>query len=165
MNDSPLSGILLLNKPVGVTSNGALQRVKHLLKAKKAGHTGSLDPLARGMLPICIGSEATKFSSYLLNADKWYEFSIQLGICTSTGDAEGEVIARHPVGNYTVEEIESILQKFLGEIEQVPPMFSAVKQNGKPLYELARQGMSVERVKRKVRINKLQLLDKQDDKI
>lgn len=160
-----LSGILLLDKPVGITSNGALQQVKRLLKVKKAGHTGSLDPLASGMLPICLGSEATKFSSYLLDADKQYEFSIQLGVCTTTGDAEGEVIARNSVPAYSLAKIESVLKTFLGEIEQTPPMFSAIKQNGRPLYELARQGITVEREKRKVCIKKLQLIDKQAEQL
>lgn len=162
---SSLSGILLLDKPVGITSNGALQQVKRLLKAKKAGHTGSLDPLASGMLPICVGGEATKFSSYLLDADKQYEFCVQLGICTTTGDAEGEITARNPVPEYSLEKIESVLRTFLGEIEQIPPMFSAIKQNGRPLYELARQGITVEREKRKVHIKKLQLIDKQPEQL
>lgn len=159
------NGILLLDKPIGITSNGALQRVKRLLGLKKAGHTGSLDPLATGMLPLCVGSEATKFSSYLLNADKRYEVWAQLGVCTTTGDAEGEVTKTQAVKNYSVKEIECVLQQFSGEIEQIPPMFSAIKQNGRPLYELARQGITVEREKRTVHIYELELLERQDDKL
>lgn len=159
---SAISGILLLDKPIGMTSNAALQRVKHLLGVKKAGHTGSLDPLATGMLPLCL-DEGTKLSDYILGADKHYEFCIQLGLCTTTGDAEGEIIARYPIKNYRLAEINAVLQTFSGEIEQVPPMFSAIKQNGKPLYELARKGISVEREKRKVHIYDMQLLNQGDE--
>ncbi len=162
---SNFSGILLLDKPLGITSNAALQRVKRLLKANKAGHTGNLDPLATGMLPICVGSEATKFSSYLLAADKQYEVCIQLGISTTTGDAEGEIVTRSQVKHYSPAKLLSVLQTFSGEIEQIPPMFSAIKQNGKPLYELARKGITVERSKRKVHIYDLQLLDQQAETI
>jgi tRNA pseudouridine55 synthase len=160
-----LSGILLLDKPVGITSNGALQHVKRLLKVKKAGHTGSLDPLASGMLPLCIGGEATKFSSYLLNADKRYEVWAQLGVRTTTGDAEGEVIAERPVEPFALQSVESILSTFVGEIDQIPPMFSAIKQNGRPLYELARQGIIVEREKRQVHIYDLSLLEIRADQL
>lgn len=159
------SGILLLDKPLGMTSNGALQRVKYLLKVKKAGHTGSLDPLATGMLPLCLGGEATKFSSYLLDADKKYEVCLQLGACTTTGDAEGEVTLRRPVLDYSLADINQVLAEFLGEIEQIPPMFSAIKQQGRPLYELARQGITVERAKRPVVIYSLVLLDHQSDRL
>src|SRR5260221_14379346 len=118
-----INGILLLDKPEGLTSNGALQRVKRLFAAKKAGHTGSLDPLATGMLPICFG-EATKFSQYLLEADKTYLVSAKLGVRTTTGDAEGEVIASRPVANFTVQQLDHAFNHFRGEIEQVPSMYS-----------------------------------------
>jgi tRNA pseudouridine55 synthase len=158
------SGIFLLDKPYGMTSNAALQQVKRLLRVKKAGHTGSLDPLATGMLPLCL-DKATKLSSWLLNADKEYEVHAQLGVCTATGDAEGEVTQRYDIRAYTQDEIFAVLQTFRGEIEQIPPMFSALKQNGKPLYELARQGITVERSKRKVRIDRLNLIDRSEDKL
>lgn len=152
------SGILLLDKPFGITSNAALQQVKKSLRIKKAGHTGSLDPLATGMLPICI-DEATKFSGYLLDADKQYEVCAQLGACTTTGDAEGEVTARYPVPLYSDSKILSVLEKFSGKIDQMPPMFSAIKKNGRPLYELARQGITIERDVRSVDIYQLNLLE------
>lgn len=165
MNDFNFSsGILLLDKPLGITSNAALQQVKKILKIKKAGHTGSLDPLATGMLPICL-KEATKFSDYLLNADKQYEVCAQLGACTTTGDAEGEITARSPVKSFSDAEIQSILESFSGEIEQLPPMYSALKLNGKPLYELARQGITVERSKRKIQIHSLKLMALQGDQL
>lgn len=150
-----INGILLLDKSIGLTSNGALQRVKHLLGAKKAGHTGSLDPLATGMLPICFG-EATKFSQYLLESDKQYRVLVKLGEKTTTGDAEGIVMATKPVTNMTLERITEALHGFTGEIQQIPPMFSAIKQNGKPLYELARLGIEVERAARTVTIFSVQ---------
>lgn len=160
-----ISGILLLDKPIGMTSNGALQHVKKLLGVKKAGHTGSLDPLACGMLPLCIGPEATKFSMYLLNADKRYEVLAQLGVCTTTGDAEGEVTARQTVRAYTTSEVQSVLSQFMGEIKQIPPMFSAIKQNGVPLYKLAREGITVKREERAVQIYSLELIDMQRDQL
>lgn len=150
-----INGILLLDKSIGLTSNGALQRVKHLFSAKKAGHTGSLDPLATGMLPICFG-EATKFSQYLLESDKQYRVLVKLGERTTTGDAEGEIIATKPVDNITLENIVTVAQQFMGKIQQIPPMFSAIKQNGKPLYELARKGIEVERAARTVKIYSIQ---------
>lgn len=146
-----IHGILLLNKPIKWSSNGVLQRVKRLFQAKKAGHTGSLDPLATGMLPICFG-EATKFSQFLLDADKIYDVVALLGVQTSTGDGEGEVIAEHSVTHITQEQIKTVLQNFLGEIEQVPPMHSALKHEGQPLYKLARKGVEVERKARTVTI-------------
>jgi tRNA pseudouridine55 synthase len=149
-----INGILLLDKSIGVSSNGALQRVKYLFNAKKAGHTGSLDPLATGMLPICFG-EATKFSQYLLESDKHYRARVTLGVKTLTGDSEGEVIATKPVVNITAELIDATIKKFLGKIQQIPPMFSALKHQGKPLYELARQGVEVERKPRTVEIYSL----------
>ena len=146
-----VNGILLLDKPIGITSNGALQRMKHLFKAKKAGHTGSLDPMATGMLPLCFG-EATKFSQFLLDSDKTYCVTGQLGVCTATGDREGEITATTPVIDMTLSRIEGVIQKFMGEIEQIPPMFSALKVQGKPLYELARQGIEIERKPRRITI-------------
>jgi tRNA pseudouridine55 synthase len=156
-----INGVLLLDKPIQMTSNGALQRVKRLFGAKKAGHTGSLDPLATGMLPICFG-EATKFSQFLLDSDKCYQVSAQLGVKTRTGDAEGEVISRRPVC-VTIEKIAMVLRQFEGLIQQIPPMFSALKVEGRPLYQLARQGIDIPRKARPVTIHRLQLLDHQDD--
>ncbi len=153
----PVNGILLLNKPAGISSNHALQQVKHLFQAQKAGHTGSLDPLASGMLPICFG-EATKFSSFLLNADKRYTTTATLGITTTTGDSEGEILKRETPPALEKELIEATLNKFRGSIEQVPPMFSALKHQGKPLYELARQGIEIKRKSRKVNIHQLTLI-------
>ena len=151
-----VSGVLILDKPYGMSSNAALQKVRWLLNAEKAGHTGSLDPLATGVLPLCFG-EATKFSQYLLDADKGYETLAQLGVTTSTGDAEGEVTERREV---TVgrEDIEALLPRFRGEIKQIPPMYSALKKDGQPLYKLARAGEVVEREARSVTIARLDLL-------
>lgn len=151
-----VDGIILLDKPLGFTSNAALQKVRWLLNAEKAGHTGSLDPLATGVLPLCFG-EATKFSQYLLDADKGYETVAQLGVTTTTGDAEGDVLERRPV---TVgrTEIEALLPRFRGEIKQIPPMYSALKKDGQPLYKLARAGEVVEREARSVTIARLELL-------
>ena len=137
-----VSGIILLDKPRGFTSNAALQKVRWLLNAEKAGHTGSLDPLATGVLPLCFG-EATKFSQYLLDADKAYETVMQLGVTTTTADAEGEVLERKPV-MVTPEQLEALLPQFRGDILQVPPMYSALKRDGQPLYKLARAGEGVE---------------------
>jgi tRNA pseudouridine55 synthase len=147
-----------------VTSNKALQRVKAIFFAQKAGHTGSLDPLATGMLPICFG-EATKVSNYLLDADKRYRFTCQLGVVTNTGDAEGEIIERHDVPELDEQIIETILQEFRGEIEQVPPMYSALKHNGERLYDLARQGIEVERKPRTVKMYELRLLSFQGSEL
>ena len=149
----PLHGVLLLDKPKGISSNDALQKVKWLLRAEKAGHTGTLDPLATGLLPICLGA-ATKFSQMHLDADKQYEAIAQLGIKTSTGDAEGEVIAKREV-IVTDDLLQSVLKRFLGSIEQVPPMHSALKKDGKALYEYARAGLEVERLARIVTIHAL----------
>ena len=154
----PVNGILLLDKPQGITSNGALQQVKRLFGAEKAGHTGSLDPIATGVLPICFG-EATKFSRYLLEADKRYLATLQLGISTATGDSEGEITRTRPVARRTRDDLEFVLSKYTGEIEQIPSMFSAIKQNGQPLYKLARQGIEVERKARKITIASLQLIE------
>lgn len=151
-----VNGVLVLDKPRGMSSNQALQKVRWLLNAEKAGHTGSLDPLATGVLPLCFG-EATKFSQYLLDADKAYETVAQLGVTTTTGDAEGEVVEQHEV---TVgrEAVEAVLPRFRGDIEQVPPMYSALKKDGQPLYKLARAGEVVEREARSVTIARLDLL-------
>lgn len=151
-----VNGILLLDKPANITSNGALQRVKRLFNAKKAGHTGSLDPIATGMLPLCFG-EGTKFSQFLLESDKTYAVTAKLGIQTNTGDSEGDIIATQPVVDVTKERIESVMSRFVGEIDQVPPMFSAIKYQGKPLYELARKGIEVERKSRRINIFSLKL--------
>lgn len=152
-----VNGILLLDKPAGMSSNGILQQVKRLFRAKKAGHTGSLDPIATGMLPLCFG-EATKFSQFLLDSNKTYHVTAKLGVQTTTGDREGEVIATRPLVNVTRERIESVMQQFVGEIEQVPPMFSALKHNGQPLYKLARKGIEVERKARVITIFSIQLI-------
>jgi len=157
-----INGILLLDKPLHLTSNGALQRIKRLFGAKKAGHTGSLDPLATGMLPLCFG-EATKVSQFLLDSDKSYHVEVKLGIRTTTSDAEGEVIETRPVIDIDADKIEEVLARFIGPIQQVPPMFSALKHNGKPLYELARQGLSVERKSREVFIHSSRLVSCEKD--
>jgi tRNA pseudouridine55 synthase len=146
----------LLDKPVGITSNAALQEVKRLYHAAKAGHTGSLDPLADGLLPICFG-EATKMSAFLLDADKKYWVRVQLGVTTTTADAEGEVVERRPVEGIDEERVAGVLEEFRGEIQQLPPMYSAVKHKGQRLYELARQGLEVERTPRTVTIYSLTL--------
>jgi tRNA pseudouridine55 synthase len=151
-------GILLLDKPIGMTSNAALQQIKHHFAAKKAGHTGSLDPLATGMLPLCLG-EATKFSQFLLEADKVYSVSARLGIKTATADGEGEIIAEREIGEITEHRLLEMMKKFLGEIQQIPSMYSAIKHQGRPLYELARKGIEVERKSRVVKIYDLKLLD------
>ncbi|MBP6724797.1 MAG: tRNA pseudouridine(55) synthase TruB, partial [Halioglobus sp.] len=140
----PLDGILVLDKPAGVSSNRALQMVKRLYGAAKAGHTGSLDPLATGVLPLCFG-EATKFSQFLLDADKAYASTFVLGVATATGDAEGEVLETLDASAVTEAEVALALEAFRGEIEQVPSMYSALKHEGQPLYKLARRGQEVER--------------------
>lgn len=152
-----IDGILLLDKPKGVSSNKALQDIKYLFQAEKAGHTGSLDPLATGMLPICLG-EASKFSQYLLDADKVYRARMRLGQKTTTSDAEGEVIFEAEVPALNAEDIEAYLAQFRGRIHQVPSMYSALKKDGRPLYELARKGIEVEREARPVDIYRLELL-------
>ena len=152
----PLDGILVLDKPLGLSSNRALQVVKRLYGAAKAGHTGSLDPLATGVLPLCFG-EATKFSQFLLDADKAYESTFVLGIATDTGDAEGQVIASQDASAISEADVAAALEAFRGEIEQVPSMFSALKHQGQPLYKLARQGLEVERKARRVVIKQLEL--------
>lgn len=156
-NRRKIDGILLLDKPIGLTSNAALQEVKHLFNARKAGHTGSLDPLATGMLPICLG-EATKVSGFLLDADKRYRMTCKLGEKTTTADAEGEVIETCDVPKLNSDVVEGVLNQFMGDIEQIPPMYSALKHNGERLYALARQGIEVERKPRAVVIHELKLL-------
>jgi tRNA pseudouridine55 synthase len=151
-----IDGIVLLDKPLGLSSNQALQQVRKLFNARKAGHCGSLDPLATGVLPICLG-EATKFSSYLLGANKCYRASCRLGQTTTSGDAEGEIIETATV-QVEVAQIEQLLPQFVGEIEQIPPMYSALKHQGKRLYQLAREGKQVERAPRKITIHQLTLL-------
>ena len=154
-----VDGLLLLNKPPGMTSNRALQTVRRLLNARKAGHTGSLDPSATGMLPLCFG-EATKVCAFLLDADKTYRVTAKLGTATDTGDADGsETIETAAVPDLSFEQWNDILQGFLGESMQVPPMYSALKKDGKRLYELARQGEIVEREPRKIRIDEIRLLE------
>jgi tRNA pseudouridine55 synthase len=152
-----VSGILLLDKPVGVTSNQALQAVKRLYHARKAGHTGSLDPLATGLLPLCLG-EATKISAYLLDADKRYWVRVRLGTVTTTGDAEGEVVETRPVVGIDEARVREVLAGFLGTIRQLPPMYSALKHQGQRLYKLAREGVEVEREPRAVTIHAIMLL-------
>ena len=152
-----IHGILLLDKRLGISSNKALQEVKRLFNANKAGHTGSLDPLATGLLPVCFG-EATKISGMLLDDDKRYQAVIQLGIKTDTGDLEGNVIETKGIPNFNVEEITAVLVQFTGMIDQVPPMYSALKHHGKKLYELARDGLTVDRLARRISIYELHLL-------
>ncbi|MFZ2303027.1 MAG: tRNA pseudouridine(55) synthase TruB [Gallionella sp.] len=151
----PLDGVLLFDKPLDLSSNTALQKVRRLFQAEKAGHTGTLDPLATGLLPICFG-EATKFSNALLDADKTYRARLRIGQTTTTGDAEGEVIAEHPV-EIEQADVDSVLEKFRGEIQQLPPMHSALKHKGKPLYEYIRKGETIERELRNVVIYELVL--------
>lgn len=151
-----IDGILLLNKSGGMTSNTALQRAKWLLAAAKAGHTGSLDPMATGVLPLCFG-EATKYSQYLLDADKTYRCTMRFGITTNTGDAEGEVLSSIPAPQLTQSDVEAMLAQFVGDIEQIPSMFSAIKHQGQPLYKLARAGKEIERAARPVTVYRLEL--------
>ena len=153
-----VDGIVLLNKPKGISSNQALQQVKRLYQAQKAGHTGSLDPMATGVLPLCLG-EATKFSQYLLNADKAYRATIKLGQHTTSGDAEGEVMSDVDASSVTREAFLAVMDHFRGAIQQVPPMFSALKVNGQPLYKLAREGIEIEREARTVTIYSIELLN------
>jgi tRNA pseudouridine55 synthase len=152
----PVDGILLLDKPLGITSNDALQQVKRLYFAQKAGHTGSLDPLADGLLPICFGN-ATKLSAFLLDADKRYWVRVRLGEKTTTQDAEGEVIETRPAEHIGEADVRAVLPRFLGEIEQLPPMYSAVKHEGQRLYKLAREGKEVARTPRRITIHSLEL--------
>lgn len=150
-----INGVLLLDKPLGFSSNQALQKVKWLFQAAKAGHTGTLDPLATGLLPICLG-EATKFAQYVTDADKTYIATVKFGETTTTGDAEGQVLAKHPV-NFDLKKLRAVCDAFLGEISQVPPMYSALKFEGKALYEYAREGLDIERQARSVSITSIQI--------
>ncbi|MCG8380781.1 MAG: tRNA pseudouridine(55) synthase TruB [Gammaproteobacteria bacterium] len=159
-----VSGILLLDKSQGTTSNCALQRVKRFFNAQKAGHTGSLDPLATGMLPICFG-EATKVSSFLLNADKCYQTTMRLGQVTDTGDADGQVLREFPVEPIDPENLQAILKEFMGTIMQTPPMYSALKHQGQPLYALARKGVTITRAERQVTISELSLIQQTDTEL
>lgn len=152
-----VDGVLLLDKPLGMTSNDALQKARRLFSAAKGGHTGTLDPLATGLLPLCFG-EATKFSADLLDADKTYEATLKLGVTTDSGDAEGRVMATATV-NVEKEQIFQVLPQFIGNLEQIPPMHSALKRDGRPLYELARKGIEVEREARAVTIHGIDYLD------
>ena len=159
-----IHGIVLLDKPVGISSNRALQRVRGIFQARKAGHTGSLDPFATGMLPICLG-EASKTAAFMLEAGKQYRATALLGVATSTGDVEGEVIQTCPIPDITPEGLSQSLQQFVGDIEQVPPMYSALKHEGKPLYEYARAGIEIERPARSVTIHDLELVEWQSPRL
>lgn len=159
-----IHGVILLDKPLKISSNHALQRVKRLFDANKAGHTGSLDPLATGMLPICLG-EATKVSAFLLDADKTYRFKCKLGEVTATGDAEGDVINVRPFEHIQLADIEKYLPELTGDIMQVPPMYSALKMDGQRLYDLARQGIEVERKARPVTIYSLDVISFENGEI
>ena len=155
----PVHGVLLLDKARDISSNDALVAVKRLLNAEKAGHTGTLDPFATGLLPLCFG-EATKFAQDLLDADKTYEALLHLGVTTTSADSEGEVLERQPV-DIQLEQIEALLPQFMGELKQIPPMYSALKRDGKPLYEYARAGITLEREARAITIHTLSILDYQ----
>jgi tRNA pseudouridine55 synthase len=157
-----ITGIMIIDKPTGHSSNHILQRVKRLFDAKKAGHTGSLDPLATGVLPVCLG-DATKLSSYLLDADKQYQVTCQLGVITDSGDSDGNVVDELSIPEFDEDTLSNIIQQFIGEIEQVPPMFSALKHQGQPLYKLARQGIDVERKARRIVIYAIEIMDCQSD--
>jgi tRNA pseudouridine55 synthase len=158
-----IDGVLLLNKPVGLTSNTALQKAKRLFNAAKAGHTGTLDPFASGLLPICFG-QATKFSSHALHGDKAYRAVLKLGVTTITGDIEGQIIETRPV-DVALESVFELLPRFTGAIQQTPPMYSALKHQGKPLYEYARAGIEIERKPREVRIYKLEIESLNNDQL
>ena len=159
-----INGILLLDKPSGTTSNRALQRVRSLIKAKKGGHTGSLDPFATGMLPLCFG-EATKISHYLLNEKKTYSVEVKFGVSTSTGDIDGEITGSSKIKKYSEDQWKKILNEFKGKSEQIPPMYSALRYKGKRLYELARKGEIVDRAARKIQIFSIKLVDLSKDTI
>ena len=153
-----VNGVLLLNKPIGLTSNKVLQKVRWLYDANRAGHTGALDPLASGVLPLCFG-EATKFSQYLLESDKYYRSTYTLGISTATGDSEGEIISQQDASKITQQQIEEKIKDFQGEIDQIPSMYSALKHKGQPLYKLARQGIEVDRPARQITIFDYRIID------
>ena len=153
-----VNGIFLLDKPLGLSSNHALQRVRRLFDANKAGHTGALDPLATGVLPICLG-EATKFSQFLLDSDKGYRSTFTLGVRTESGDCDGGEVSRTDASGISLQQINQAVETFRGEIQQVPSMYSALKHNGQPLYKLARQGIEVERAARTLNIYDYQIID------
>lgn len=161
-----VNGILIIDKPKGISSNAALQKVKRLYNAKKAGHTGSLDPLATGVLPICFG-KATKLADKFLSSDKKYLTKAQLGIATETGDTEGEIVAQKEVVFPNEKELEAIINEFKGEQQQIPSMYSALKHNGEPLYKLARRGITVERAPRTIHIHEISVvnIDKENNTI
>lgn len=159
-----IDGILLLDKPLGRSSNSALQKVRYLFNAKKAGHTGSLDPLASGVLPICFG-QASKVTAYLLDSDKSYCCTAELGTTTTTGDKEGDILQTCEVTAFSDEELENVLDNFRGNIQQIPPMYSALKHAGQPLYKLARKGISIERAPRKVKIHELTVIERTSNSI
>ena len=159
-----LHGIVLLDKPIGLSSNVALQKVKRILRAKKAGHTGTLDPLATGLLVVCLG-EATKVSAYLLDAEKRYLTTFKLGETTETGDTEGDVLEQKDVTEAMKARIPEVIEQFTGEIEQIPPMYSAIKHKGQPLYKLARAGEVVERESRTVHIHEMNLIKVEGDEV
>ncbi|WP_251976073.1 tRNA pseudouridine(55) synthase TruB [Salinicola avicenniae] len=159
----PIDGVLLLDKASGMSSNHALQRARRLFQARKAGHTGTLDPMATGLLPVCFG-EATKFSAHLLEADKVYRTRVKLGETTDTGDAEGEIVSRRALPDGLDQAmVEAVLARFRGEIEQVPPMYSALKHQGRKLYELAREGKTIERAPRRVTVYDVRPFDWAED--
>jgi len=158
-----VDGVLLLDKPEGITSNLALQKARRLFNAEKAGHTGTLDPFATGLLPLCLG-EATKFSQFLLDADKSYLAEVQLGVRTSTADPEGEVLETRPV-TVGQADVAALLPRFIGEIDQVPPMHSAIKRDGRPLYEYARKGIEIERQPRRVTVYDIDLVALEGDRL
>lgn len=152
-----INGVLLLDKPLEISSNNAIQKVKYVLNAEKVGHTGTLDPMATGLLPICLG-EATKFANFLLDGDKEYTATAQLGVVTDSGDSEGNIIAQNPVST-DIEQIKLALRKYTGKITQIPPMYSALKHNGRPLYEYARAGITIDRPSREITVHSLKLVD------
>lgn len=160
----PLNGVLLLDKPAGMTSNHALQQVRRLFNAQKAGHTGTLDPMATGLLPVCFG-EATKFTAWLLDADKRYIAEVALGATTDTGDREGAVLSRTPVPQLEEAALKEVLERFTGEQWQLPPMYSALKHQGRPLYEYAREGVEIERARRQVSIYHIGLLARREQQL
>lgn len=153
----PINGVFLLNKPLGISSNAALQKVRWLFRAEKGGHTGALDPLASGLLPICLG-EATKFSHYLLDSNKRYQTTIHLGHSTTTGDVEGEVLLEKTVPTLSLDIIQKVVNTFIGDTTQIPPMYSALKKEGRPLYELARKGIEIEREARPIHLSAIEIL-------
>ena len=159
-----VNGVIVLDKPQGLSSNEAVQRVKRRFGARKVGHTGSLDPLATGVLPLCLG-DATKFSQYLLTSDKRYLARLRLGVSTDSGDADGQVIERREISGITRADIDAALDAFRGEIEQIPSMFSAVKHHGQPLYKLARQGIEIEREARPITVHANEIVDFEDDRL